>query len=209
MEDFLQAQEAGDQTLPSPCDPAYYIRSLKTLEALRFIKLDKEAGDDGVERELKVVLKAPGVLALLWELREYPAEAVAVVHAIPWIMRKVQPILEKKTKGFVYKKWSKMVKIETVETEFLTMLLPIIDRVAPKEGHIALHEEGFVANNPTRAAILKDVRAFPSFSFLSFGICIAQERSRPILIIPCSSTICLLIHRSKSCCDAHRPVSTK
>jgi hypothetical protein len=159
LEDFLQAQEQGKAT-PDPTDAAYYRRSVAALEALRFVKLETEAvpqEEGGEEREEKVLLKAPGVLALLWELREYPSEAVTVVHALPWMMKRVVPVLEKKTKGFTFKQWSKRVKIESVETDFLTMLLPLIDRVAPKPGAPALHEEGFVANNPVRAATLQDV----------------------------------------------------
>lgn len=159
LEDFLQAQEQG-QPAPEPTDAAYYRRSLAALEALRLVKLEaapvpEEEG--GGEREEKVLLKAPGVLALLWELREYPAEAVTVVHALPWMMKRVVPVLEKKTKGFTFKQWARRVKIESVETDFLTMLLPLIDRVPPKAGAAALHEEGFVANNPGRAAVLQDV----------------------------------------------------
>ncbi len=159
LEDFLQAQEQGQPT-PDPTDAGYYQRSLAALEALRLVKRELEPvpeEEGGGEREEKVLLKAPGVLALLWELREYPSEAVTVVHALPWMMKRVVPVLEKKTRGFTFKQWSKRVKIESVETDFLTMLLPLIDRAAPKPGTAALHEEGFVANNPVRAATLQDV----------------------------------------------------
>ena len=37
------------------------------------------------------------------------------------------------------------------------MILPIIDRVPAKETATPLHEEGFVVNNPVRAAVVRDV----------------------------------------------------
>ncbi|KAM3577692.1 hypothetical protein VYU27_000565 [Nannochloropsis oceanica] len=161
LEDFLQAREAGAElkATPHPCDDVYYKRSLRALEALRFIKVEKaeaaEVAED--EEDLKEVVKAPGVLALLWELREYPAEGVAVVHALPWMMKKVRPTLEKKTAGLVFKQWSRRVKIDDVERIFLTMLLPLIDREAPKPGVTPLHQETFVTGNPARADICSDV----------------------------------------------------
>lgn len=184
LEDFLQAREggAGVDATPHPCDDVYYKRSLRALEALRFIKVEKAGGAgaaaaadgegdgepaaalvaaaaaaEGEEEDIKEVIKAPGVLALLWELREYPAEGVAVVHALPWMMKKVRPTLEKKTAGLIFKQWSRRVKIDDVERTFLTMLLPLIDREAPKPGVTPLHMESFVAGNPARAAMCKDV----------------------------------------------------
>jgi len=171
LEDFLHAREggAGVEATPHPCDDVYYKRSLRALEALRFIKVEKAGGaaaaaEDGEpaaaaegEEDVKEVIKAPGVLALLWELREYPAEGVAVVHALPWMMKEVRPTLEKKTAGLVFRQWSRRVKIDDVERTFLTMLLPLIDREAPKPGVRPLHKESFVEGNPARAAMCKDV----------------------------------------------------
>lgn len=179
LEDFLQARErhATNGAYPGPCDDAYYRSSLRVLEALRFIRVERPStsptslGEDRIspsgsaemteaveeEGDIKELIKAPGVLALLWELREYPAEGVRVVFALPWMMGKVRPILEKKTAGYVFKQWSRRVKIDDVERDFLIMLLPLIDREAPKKGATPLHEEPFVSSTPGRASILKDV----------------------------------------------------
>jgi hypothetical protein len=67
-----------------------------------------------------------------------------------------------KTKGVNFRYWAKKVKVDKLEGDFLTMLLPLVDRVATSGGATRLQDESFIQSNPERLALLQEVRHFGS-----------------------------------------------
>jgi ATP-dependent RNA helicase DDX60 len=152
-------------------DDDYYMElSTKVIQGLGYVHEDLTLAMDH------------NVLTMVWEMNDYPSEAVYL-----------SAVLEQMYIRFCYMKTKSYKESDSTQNEFLSVLLHVVDRVPCEEGEeslqqllrIAPAEDGRALNEDAKAMWLETEKSLADQTALINGLEIDQsEKDRLLLVLP-------------------------